>query len=55
MRLSIFYRDVIITSYGQALIDDPLFMEEIFEKPIEDDADYYDDYVLDDFMTDYFN
>ena len=49
------YQDAILTPHGQALIDDPLFMEEIFEKTIDDDADYYDDYVLDDFMADYFN
>ena len=38
----------------KALMDDPLFMEELFEKPVDYNIDYYDDDVLDDFMNDYF-
>lgn len=46
---------VFLYPHVKALMDDPLFMEELFETPVDYNIDYYDDDVLDDFMNDYFN
>ena len=45
---------VLYLNYQKALSDDPDFLQEVFETPIDLNNDYDDESFMDQFMSDYF-